>query len=330
MAAICVNASVVRESLVGGSAGFHVAIAPNTAVVQVVGIGSVLDTAHLNRLADISASMRAILARHEVSILLQAQQAAACNAAHPLQARLATWLLRCRDLAGADRLDLTQEYVATMLGVRRTSVSLTDAPGAFAFNKCDKNARADQHTEQIEGGQSEPGCGDQSGPADNAAVEQATHHPARHAGSSVRPICGRGVTEEFWLKDMRLPRDLPLSLSSQLVEQRPDVRAAEANLYAATAAIGVAIASRLPLFNLYGNVGLMSSQFKYLGLTPQTLFWTLAANVTQTIFDGFTLEQRQRAAEAGWDQATEQYRTVVVNAFQNVADALRGAGKGRA
>jgi CRP-like cAMP-binding protein len=114
---------VGRESLVGGSAGLHAAIAPNTAVVQIAGIGSVLDAAHLYRLADVSTSMRAILARHETSILLQAQ-AAACNAVHPLQARLATWLLRCRDLAGTDRLDFTQEYVATMFGVRRTSVTL--------------------------------------------------------------------------------------------------------------------------------------------------------------------------------------------------------------
>jgi NodT family efflux transporter outer membrane factor (OMF) lipoprotein len=136
-------------------------------------------------------------------------------------------------------------------------------------------------------------------------------------------FAGVTVMEEFRLDDMRLPRDLPVSLSSQIVEQRPDVRAAESNLHAAMAAVGVAIANRLPLFNLYGNVGLMSSQFKYLGLTPQTLFWTLAANATQTIFDGFTLEQRQRAAEAGWNQAEEQYRNVVVNAFQNVADALQ-------
>jgi NodT family efflux transporter outer membrane factor (OMF) lipoprotein len=136
-------------------------------------------------------------------------------------------------------------------------------------------------------------------------------------------FAGIGVREEFSLNDVHLPRDLPVSLSSQLVEQRPDVRAAEANLHAAMAAVGVATANRLPLFNLYGNVGLMSSQFKYLGLTPQTLFWTLAANATQTVFDGFTLEQRQRAAEAGWDQAAEQYQSAVVTAFQNVADALQ-------
>ena len=141
---------------------------------------------------------------------------------------------------------------------------------------------------------------------------------------TVRTIRGRrGLLEEFLLKDMQLPRDLPASLSSQIVEQRPDVRAAEANLHAAMAAVGVAIANRLPQFTLYGNAGLMSSQFKYLSLTPQTLFWTLAANATQTIFDGFTLEQQQRAAEAGWDQAAEQYRSTVVTAFQNVADALQ-------
>jgi NodT family efflux transporter outer membrane factor (OMF) lipoprotein len=136
-------------------------------------------------------------------------------------------------------------------------------------------------------------------------------------------FAGVGLPEQFWLNEMQLPRDLPVSLSSRIVEQRPDVRAAEANLHAAVAAVGVAIANRLPLFNLYGNAGLMSSQFKYLGLTPQTLFWTLAGSVTQTIFDGFTLEQRQHAAEAGWDQAAEQYQTTVVNAFQNVADALQ-------
>jgi NodT family efflux transporter outer membrane factor (OMF) lipoprotein len=137
-------------------------------------------------------------------------------------------------------------------------------------------------------------------------------------------FAGVGLPEKFELKNMQLPRDLPVSLSSQIVEQRPDVRAAEANLHAATAAVGVAIANRLPQFSLYGNAGLMSSQFKYLfNSNPQFIFWTLAANVTQTIFDGFTLEQRQRAAEAGWDQAAEQYQTAVVNAFQNVADALQ-------
>jgi NodT family efflux transporter outer membrane factor (OMF) lipoprotein len=137
-------------------------------------------------------------------------------------------------------------------------------------------------------------------------------------------FAGEGLPEMFSFRGMHLPPDLPVSLPSQLVEQRPDVRGAEANLHAATAAVGVAIANRLPLFNLYGNIGQISSQFKYLlNPNPQFLFWTLAGNVTQTIFDGFTLEQRQRAAEAGWNQAAEQYQSVVVTAFQNVADALQ-------
>jgi NodT family efflux transporter outer membrane factor (OMF) lipoprotein len=123
---------------------------------------------------------------------------------------------------------------------------------------------------------------------------------------------------------LRLPRDLPVVLPSQLVEQRPDVRAAQANLHAAGALVGVAIANRIPLFNIAGNIGRTSSQFSNLGSpAPQFLFWTVAGSVTQTIFDGFTLAQRQRAAEAGWAQAAEQYQSTVVIAFQNVADALQ-------
>jgi NodT family efflux transporter outer membrane factor (OMF) lipoprotein len=135
---------------------------------------------------------------------------------------------------------------------------------------------------------------------------------------------GDGLPVKFDFQEMQLPRILPVSLPSQIVEQRPDVRAAQANLHAATAAVGVAIANRLPLFNLFGNIGTTSSQFKYLfNASPQVLFWTVAGSVTQTIFDGFTLEQRQRAAEAGWNQAAEQYQTAVVTAFQNVADVLQ-------
>src|SRR5262249_12297011 len=94
--------------------------------------------------------------------------------------------------------------------------------------------------------------------------------------------------------------------------------------HALGALVGVAVANRLPQFNLTGNVGRSGSQFNdLLNPAPPFLFWTVAGSVTQTIFDGFTLEQRQRAAEAGWDQAAEPYRTTVVTAFQNVADALQ-------
>lgn len=137
-------------------------------------------------------------------------------------------------------------------------------------------------------------------------------------------FAGEGLPERFTLSRLFLPKDVPVMLSSQIVQQRPDVRAAQANLHAVGALVGVAIANRLPLFNISGNVGRSGSQFNdLLNPAPPFVFWTVAGSVTQTIFDGFTLEQRQRAAEAGWDQAAEQYRSTVVNAFQNVADVLQ-------
>jgi len=137
-------------------------------------------------------------------------------------------------------------------------------------------------------------------------------------------FAGEGLPERFEFSALHLPHDLPVSVSSRVVEQRPDIRAAEANLHSAVALVGVAVANRLPQFNLSGNAGRTAMQFPHLfNSAPQFLFWTIAGNVTQTIFDGFTLEQRQRAAEAGWDQAAAMYCSTVVTAFQNVADALQ-------
>jgi NodT family efflux transporter outer membrane factor (OMF) lipoprotein len=137
-------------------------------------------------------------------------------------------------------------------------------------------------------------------------------------------FAAEALPERFDFSNLHLPTDLPVSLSSLVVEQRPDIRAAQANLHAAAALVGVAVANRLPLINLTGNIGRQGSQFHDLfSPAPQFLFWTIAGSVTQTIFDGFTLEQRQRAAEAGWDQAAAQYCSTVVTAFQNVADALQ-------
>jgi NodT family efflux transporter outer membrane factor (OMF) lipoprotein len=137
-------------------------------------------------------------------------------------------------------------------------------------------------------------------------------------------FAGEGLPERFTLAKLFLPKDLPVMLPSRIIEQRPDVQAAQANLHTAGALVGVAIANRLPLFNISANVGRSGSQFNdLLSPAPPFLFWTVTGSVTQTIFDGFTLEQRQRAAEAGWDQVTEQYKSTVVNAFQNVSDALQ-------
>ena len=117
------SAMVGRESIVGASSGLNGQISVCKAIVQIAGTASVLDAERLRSLAETSATCRAALFRHEQLILVQAQQAAACNATHTVEARLARWLLRSRDLQGSDDLMLTQEFLGQMLGVRRTSVS---------------------------------------------------------------------------------------------------------------------------------------------------------------------------------------------------------------
>jgi NodT family efflux transporter outer membrane factor (OMF) lipoprotein len=128
-------------------------------------------------------------------------------------------------------------------------------------------------------------------------------------------------SETFELTSLQLPQDLPLSLPSQLVEQRPDIRAAEAQLHAASAAIGVAIAARLPQITLSANPGVTATTLGQL-FTPGAAFWTLAGNAAQSIFDAGTLLHKQRASEAAFDQAAALYRATLQAAFQNVADAL--------
>lgn len=127
--------------------------------------------------------------------------------------------------------------------------------------------------------------------------------------------------DPFTLASLGLPRDLPLSLPSKLVAQRPDIRSSEAQLHAASAKIGVAIANMLPQITLSASYGSGANSFANL-FSPSTLAWSLAGSVAQTIFDGGTLLHDKRAAEAGFDQAAAQYRSTVLSAFQDVANAL--------
>jgi len=129
------------------------------------------------------------------------------------------------------------------------------------------------------------------------------------------------LPEKFELSSLQLPQELPVSLPSQLVEQRPDVRQAEENLHAASAQIGIAVANRLPNFTLTADVGTMALEFGQM-FAGGAGFWTLAGRVTQPIFQGGTLLHRERAAKAAYVQAAEQYRSTVLTAFQNVADTL--------
>ena len=125
----------------------------------------------------------------------------------------------------------------------------------------------------------------------------------------------------FRLGSFQLPRQLPLSLPGSLVRQRPDVRTAEANLRAANAQIGAALADRLPQVTLSGNIGHTRSNMP--DVSPTGAFWAVAGNVGQKVFDAGTLYFKQRAAEAATDKAIADYRSTVLTAFQNVGDVLR-------
>jgi NodT family efflux transporter outer membrane factor (OMF) lipoprotein len=123
------------------------------------------------------------------------------------------------------------------------------------------------------------------------------------------------------LDALKLPEELPLSVPSSLVERRPDVRAAEALVHSASAEVGVAVANRLPQFSISAVYGGTATQFSRM-FADGNRFWAVTGSVSQTIFDFGALRHRQRAAEAALDQATAQYRGVVLTAFQNVADSL--------
>lgn len=168
--------------------------------------------------------------------------------------------------------------------------------------------------------------------AQEAALAQAraTLPPLRKALAQQRDLItallGRYPSEEpyqtFTLDALHLPEDLPVSLPSQLIQQRPDVRLAEEQMHSASALIGVATANMLPNFTVNANGGYTATALAGL-ISPVNAAWMLAGNVTQTIFDGTTLLHQRRQAEANYDQTAWTYRSVLIGALQNVADALR-------
>src|SRR5690348_8553606 len=126
---------------------------------------------------------------------------------------------------------------------------------------------------------------------------------------------------KFTLTSLTLPSDLPLTLPSALVEQRPDVLQAEENMHAASAQIGVARANRLPNVTLSANAGTNALSIGQI-FGPGTGFWNIGAALLAPIIDGGTKLHQERAARAAYTQSAEQYRSTVLTAFQNVADTL--------
>jgi CRP-like cAMP-binding protein len=116
-------AMVGRDGVIGALAALDGRISLSRAVVQISGQGASCDVEALKRATMQSATLQSLLIRHEQVVYAQAQQSAACNAMHTIEERLARWLLRARDLSRNDTLPFTQDFLAELLGVRRTSVS---------------------------------------------------------------------------------------------------------------------------------------------------------------------------------------------------------------
>jgi CRP-like cAMP-binding protein len=118
------TAMVGRDGVVNGTSALDGKVSLQKAMVQVAGTAATVACDVLRKLAHEFDPLQSLLIRHEQVLLAQAQQSAGCNAGHTVEARMCRWLLRMRDLTQSDDLKLTQEFLAQMLGVRRTSVSL--------------------------------------------------------------------------------------------------------------------------------------------------------------------------------------------------------------
>jgi NodT family efflux transporter outer membrane factor (OMF) lipoprotein len=132
------------------------------------------------------------------------------------------------------------------------------------------------------------------------------------------------IDATFSLDALQLPPQIPLSLPARIIEQRPDVRAAEAQLHAANAGVGVAVAAMLPQLSITGTLGGNADQIPAL-FHSGGAFWTLVGGVNQPLFAGGTLLHNKRAASAALTQAAAQYQNSVITAYQNVADSLHAS-----
>jgi NodT family efflux transporter outer membrane factor (OMF) lipoprotein len=151
------------------------------------------------------------------------------------------------------------------------------------------------------------------------------HKQLEQTRDLLRVLAGKLPNEElaqtFDLARLKLPRDLPVSLPSKIIEQRPDVRAAEEQVRSANAQVGVAISAMLPQFSITGALGGGATDFAWM-LRNGGPFWSVVGGVSQPLFAGGTLLHTKRAADQALVQAAAQYRSTVLTAYQNVADTL--------
>lgn len=164
----------------------------------------------------------------------------------------------------------------------------------------------------------------------SAAQTRATLPPLQKQLAQVRNqlavLAGQppsqALNEKFHLSSLSLPEEIPVSLPSCLIEQRPDIRVSEALLHAASAEIGVATANMLPQMNITGSYGSAAATAGSM-FSPATIVWNIGAGLTQPLFNGGQLNHRKRAAVAAYEKIAAQYKATVLEAFQDVADSLR-------
>jgi NodT family efflux transporter outer membrane factor (OMF) lipoprotein len=231
----------------------------------------------------------------------------------------------------ATRFELIATYVTLSSNVVTTAVQEASLRGQIAATE---RLLALQH-ELTDTVQQQQGIGSaskadllaqQAAEAQTAATLPPLHKQLGQTRDALTALLGRLPADEpvetFRLAELTLPRELPVSLPSKVIQQRPDVRQAEENLHAATAEVGVAVADMLPQFTISADTGSAALAIGSL-FGPYTGFWSLGASLTQTLFDAGELLHKKRAAEAGLDEAAALYRATVVLACQNVADTLR-------
>jgi len=162
--------------------------------------------------------------------------------------------------------------------------------------------------------------------AENEAQLPALEKQLAQAQHRLAVLAGRTPDDEtlpdFTLDLLTLPADLPLSVPSKLVRQRPDVQAAEALLHESTAQLGVATANMYPQLNLTGSIGSETVTASDLFKTG-TAAWNIGGSLMQPLFHGGELLGLKRAARADLERATAEYRQAVLAALQDVADTLR-------
>lgn len=152
---------------------------------------------------------------------------------------------------------------------------------------------------------------------------EKTLSQTRHAlAALVGTFPSENQLPQFNLEEITLPSELPISLPSVLVKQRPDIQASEALLHQASAKIGVATANMLPQFTISGDAG-WEANFLNVLFQPASVIWSLGFQALQPIFQGGSLIAQRKAAIATYEQAYAQYKQTVLTAFQNVADSLR-------